>query len=84
MADRKVKVTVGFDGEAHVWFVKDSDLHGLNVEAPTMDALMDKLPGAVVDLLELEGYFDRKGPKADVPIEVIAHAETHACLSAAL
>lgn len=49
-----------------------------------MDALMDKLPGAVVDLLELEGYFDREGPKADVPIEVIAHAETHACLSAAL
>ncbi|MGZ8324109.1 MAG: DUF1902 domain-containing protein [Rhodoplanes sp.] len=42
MADRKVKVTVGFDGEAHVWFVKDSDLHGLNVEVPTMDALMDK------------------------------------------
>ena len=53
MVDRKVRVTVGFDSEAHVWFVKDSDLHGLNVEAPTMEALMDKLPGAVVDLLEL-------------------------------
>ena len=51
MTARKVKVTVAFDREAHVWFVKDSDLHGLNVEGPTIDALIGKLPGAVTDLL---------------------------------
>ena len=82
MADRKVKVSVSFDRDAHVWFVKDSDLHGLNIEAATLDALMDKLPGAVTDLLELEGYFDQASPKANVPIEVTAYAETRADLSA--
>jgi len=47
-----------------------------------LDALMDKLPGAVTDLLELEGYFDQESPKANVPIEVTAYAETPADLSA--
>jgi hypothetical protein len=82
MADRKVKVSVTFDREAHVWFVKDSDLHGLNIEAATLDALMDKLPGAVTDLLELEGYFDQESSNANVPIEVTAYAETQADSSA--
>jgi Domain of unknown function (DUF1902) len=82
MADRKVKVTVAFDREAHVWFVKDSDLHGLNVEGPTIEALIGKLPDAVTDLLEEEGFFLQAGPNADVPIEVTAHAETHARLTA--
>ncbi len=83
MNERRVKVVAAFDREARVWFVKDSDLHGLNVEAPTLEALTDKLPSAVIDLLELEGFFDRENPQADVPIEVIAEVETHARLDAA-
>jgi hypothetical protein len=82
MADRKVRVTIAFDDEAQVWFVKDSDLHGLNVEGLTVEALIGKLPGAVADLLEEEGYFLQVGPNTNAPIEVTAYAETQARLSA--
>lgn len=81
MAERTVKVTAGFDREARVWFVEDSNLHGLNVEGVTLEALIEKLPGAVVDLLEMETLDRRDSEAADVPIEVVARAETHAHLS---
>lgn len=80
MATRTVKVTAGFDPDAKVWFVEDSNLHGLNAEGATLEALIEKLPGAVVDLLEMEGASGEEFSPGDVPIEVVAHAETHARL----
>ena len=38
-----------------VWFVEDSDLHGLNAEGTTLEELVDKLPDVVADLLEANG-----------------------------
>jgi len=44
--------------------------NGLNIEAATIDELRDKLPAAVIDLLET------KTPGADIAIEVIGHMHT--------
>ncbi len=68
MPGRTITVHAGFDNEAGVWFVEKSDLHGLNVEGPTLEALIDKLPGAIADLLEEKG-----AGEYDTPLEVIAH-----------
>ena len=65
-----VKAT--YDSDAEVWYTETNDVHGLRIEAPTLDALIERLPGAVRDLLE-----DDDGvPGGDIPIEVIAHAST--------
>ncbi len=65
------------DEEARVWFVEHSDLPGLNIEAETLDGLMEKLPGAIRDLIE-EGALgeNQGGVEREVPIELIAHAST--------
>ena len=60
-----------YDAEAAVWFVESSDLEGVNAEAPTLEALLQKLPGVVFDLLEDEGPED-----LELPIELVAHART--------
>lgn len=72
-----IVVKAARDEEAKVWFVESSDLPGLNLEADTLDALMEMLPGAVLDLIE-EGALDDDPIRAgrDVPIELIAHAST--------
>jgi hypothetical protein len=72
-----IVVKAARDDEAHVWFVESSDLPGLNLEADTLDTLIEMLPGAVLDLIE-EGALDGGASFAgrDVPIELIAHAGT--------
>ena len=67
-----------WDAEAAVWWIEESDLPGLRLEAETLEALRDKIPGAVADLLEDEG-----SEAFDVPIEIIAHARTRAQVGAA-
>lgn len=71
------------DADAGVWFVESSDLPGLHVEADTLEALADKLPGAILDLLEAGGELPRDGEACEVPVEVIAHASTRVRLAAA-
>lgn len=53
--------------------VEYSDLPGVNAEAPTLEALIEKLPSVIEDLLEDESNGDAG---VDVPIELIAHAST--------
>ena len=77
--DRIIVVKAAFDAEARVWFTESSDVHGLRLEADTLEALVERLPGAVQDLLEDEPG----GNGRDIPIELIAHASTRVRLSAA-
>lgn len=67
-----IVVKAAFDAQARVWYVESSDVSGLNVEAPSVEALRDKLPGAILDLLDC----DDDGADHDVPVELIAHAST--------
>ena len=55
MVEAPITVNVAYDPEIDVWYVKASSLAGLNVEAKTVDKLIDKLPGAVTDILEESG-----------------------------
>jgi len=60
-----IVVRAAYDPDAKVWWVEDSaPRNGLNIEAATIDELRDKLPAAVIDLLET------KTPGADIAIEV--------------
>jgi predicted RNase H-like HicB family nuclease len=66
-----ILVKAAYDADAAVWFVESSDLEGVNAEAPSLEALLQKLPAVVLDLLEEEGFDD-----VELPIEVVAHAST--------
>ena len=66
-----ILVKAAYDPEAAVWFVESSDLEGVNAEAPSLEELLQKLPGVVLDLLEEEGFDD-----VEVPIKLVAHART--------
>ena len=73
-----IVVKAAFDPESSVWYVESSDVAGLNVEARSIELLSDKLPGAILDLIEFDG--DRGD--FDVPIELIAHVSTRLRASA--
>lgn len=61
------------DTQAGVWFVESSDVEGLNLEGATLEELANKLPAALLDLLEANGNLD---DGIDVPVELIAHTST--------
>jgi hypothetical protein len=65
-----IVVKAAYDPEAGVWYTESADVHGLRIEAATLDALIERIPGAVKDLLEDDDSFG----DSDIPIEVIAHA----------
>lgn len=67
-----IVVRAAYDPDAGVWYVESSDpLHGLNLEAATLDQLRDTIPNAVADLYEASGRFGQ-----EVAIEIIAHTST--------
>jgi hypothetical protein len=66
----KITVTVQEDPEAGVWYVAESNLAGLNVEAESFEALRAQLLLAIEDLLEANDEAER----AAVPVELIARA----------
>ena len=88
MANPLIVVKAAFDGEfAGLVLSSSSDLPGLNVEADTLEALAEKLPMAVLDLVEeggIEGYegIDDGGDR-EFPIELIAHVSTRLLVRAA-
>ena len=61
-------VTAAFDADADVWFVESSDVPGLHLEAPSVEALRNKLPGAILDLLETEHSDERLAAPVDVDL----------------
>ena len=79
MAHKVITVRAAHDPDAHVWFVEWSDLPGLNAEAESPEALLEKLPAMIADLIEAtdggEDGDDSDGH--DVPIELMARFSTH-------
>lgn len=68
-----IVVRAAWDAEAAVWFVEESDIAGLNAEAPTLEELRDKLPGLIADLIE-DNEAALRG--RDIAVEIVAHAHT--------
>lgn len=65
----KITVKAALDPEASVWYVAESSLPGLNIEAESFDALIEKLPAAIEDLIEVSGG---SSAPAKVPVELVA------------
>ena len=68
-----IVVRAAWDAEAAVWFVEESDIAGLNAEAPTLEELRDELPGLIADLIEDNEAALRS---RDIAVEIVAHAHT--------
>jgi len=49
---RVVKIECAWDEQAQVWYVEDSNLPGLALEAPTQDAMNEQLKLVIPDLLQ--------------------------------
>ena len=73
-------VKAEWDAEANVWYVSETNVPGLSLEAETPDALLAKLDCAVPELLELNGVF---GPEhtQQIPYELMLKrfAESRSC-----
>lgn len=55
---RAIKVHAFWDWEADVWVASSDDVAGLATEAPTIEALADKLKRLVPELVELNEGLD--------------------------
>lgn len=71
-----IVVKARYDAEAGVWITESADVHGLRIEAATLEALIARIPGAVQDLLDDD-------LAQDIPIEIVAHASTRVSASLA-
>lgn len=79
MSGQLIVVKAARDEEARVWYVESSDVPGLNAEAETLEALIEKLPPIVQDLIDegaLDGIGGLDAGDRELPIELIAHAST--------
>lgn len=70
MVKHSIIVRADWDDESGVWVATSSDIDGLAIEADTIESLSAKLPGALSDLIELNGF---NGPNGDIP--VFLHAD---------
>jgi hypothetical protein len=66
--ERTILVSATWDPEASVWVATSDDIP-LVTEAASLEALKDKLPGIIQDLLEDAD----DGEEVEIPFEVIAH-----------
>ena len=74
-----IVVRAAYDPDARVWYVESSEpLHGLNLEAETIEQLRDKIPAAVADLYQEAPRFVGK-----VAVEIIARTSTTVRIPAA-
>ena len=76
MDNRLMIVRVSYDDEAGVWFTTGGDIPGLAAEADTIEALVKRLPGMVMDLFEVNGFSfgDDIQVGSEISLEIIAHA----------
>jgi len=60
-----------WDEEAQVWIASSNDIDGLALEAVTMEILLQRIPGALCDLLELNGFENGSG-LPEIPYHVMS------------
>jgi len=53
MAAKTFTIVCAFDAEVRVWYVADSDVPGLSLEASSKKAMLSRIREAVPELLEL-------------------------------
>lgn len=66
--DIELKVHLAFDKEANVWYIAESDIPGLRLEADDPMELVKRIGESAAELIELnEGEVLRKQAKKDRP-----------------
>jgi hypothetical protein len=76
MSIETVTVRAEWDPEASVWYTAESSLFGLNAEGETVEALAEKLPGMIQDLLEVNGLWQSGTDNAPVALELTTRTTT--------
>lgn len=71
MQNVSITVRAEWDEEARVWVATSEDIAGLAVEADTMEALKEKVVGAVCDLVELNG-FAQGASVPEIPVHILS------------
>lgn len=66
---QRIHVTAEWDDQAGMWYVSECTLPGLVTEAPTAEALLEKIAAMAADLVEP----DRTNGAREVPIDLVAH-----------
>jgi predicted methyltransferase len=54
-ANRRIIVHADWDDEAKVWIATGASIDGLAIEADSFEKLLERVPGAIADLIELNG-----------------------------
>ncbi len=67
-------VRAAWDADAHVWVAQSPDLPGLILEAPSQDALLEKLQHAIPDLIA-ETEIETQG-LLEIPVVLMSEALT--------
>ena len=70
MAAKRYRIVCARDTDAGVWYVADSDVPGLAIEAPTKEAMLDRISETVPELLALNKHIDPKRA-ARAPLELL-------------
>ncbi len=85
MATRSFFVRCDWDPEAEVWYVAESNVPGLSVEAPTMEQMQEKVLRAAVEMIELNmpELIRAAGPQANVPLSLVYHRDAQLKLRSA-
>ncbi|MDP9138951.1 MAG: DUF1902 domain-containing protein [Pseudomonadota bacterium] len=70
-----LRIVLAYDERADVWYVRDSDVPGLHIEAESFEALKVRLGQAAADLLNSQLRIEGREAvyRADLPLEVIRH-----------
>jgi hypothetical protein len=69
MLHGSIIVRAAWDEEARVWTASTTDIDGLAVEGPSLEALRPKVMGAIADLLELN---EVRSDLQEIPVLIIA------------
>lgn len=67
---KKYIVSAFWDGEAKVWVATSDDIPGLTTEAPTLDALVERVNAVAPELLDDNAQLVPGGRAADEQISV--------------
>ena len=70
-----INIVAEWDPEAAVWVATSDDVQGLAIEAPTLDRLVERLPGVLEDLIE--GNHPELAGVKDISFEVHASRIGH-------
>ena len=79
MANRELHVRCEWDPEAGVWYVAESDVPGLSVEAASFEQMQEKVLAAALELVELNMPELLRGgrPQDDVPLSLVYRRDAH-------